>query len=67
MNQAFLGSLCRACRHGREIVSGAGSRFLLCRLAATDRSYPKYPPQPVARCGGFEAKPEHDSAAPRDR
>jgi hypothetical protein len=37
----------------REIVSGKGSRFLLCQLSQTDAAFPKYPPQPVIRCGGY--------------
>jgi hypothetical protein len=45
-------SLCIACRHMQEVVSGKGSRFLLCRLSQTDRRFPKYPPQPVIRCAG---------------
>jgi hypothetical protein len=28
--------------------------FYLCRRAATDARYPKYPPQPVLECAGFE-------------
>lgn len=48
------GSLCNTCTHVREIISGKGSRFLLCGLSQTDGRYAKYPPQPVARCTGFE-------------
>jgi ribosome-associated protein len=40
----------------REIVSGTGSRFLLCRLSETDKRYPKYPPQPVLRCAGYQPR-----------
>ena len=47
-------SLCNSCSHVREVVSGTGSRFLLCQLSKEDRSYPKYPPQPVLRCDGFK-------------
>ena len=47
-------SLCVTCRHMKEVVSGRGSRFLLCQLSQTDRNYPKYPPQPVIRCTGYE-------------
>jgi hypothetical protein len=46
-------SLCEICEHRREIISGTGSRFLLCRLSQTDSRFPKYPPQPVVRCEGF--------------
>jgi hypothetical protein len=36
------------------VHSERGSTFLLCRLAATDARFPKYPPQPVLACPGFE-------------
>jgi hypothetical protein len=45
-------SLCETCAHVRPVVTPKGSRFLLCRLAAVDPAYPKYPPQPVVRCAG---------------
>lgn len=48
-------SLCERCRHLREVISGKGSRFLLCGLSLTDRRLPKYPPQPVVECAGYEA------------
>ena len=47
-------SLCEQCRHMQEVLTGKGSRFLLCRLSQTDRRFPKYPPQPVIQCSGFE-------------
>jgi hypothetical protein len=50
-------SLCESCRFKRTVVSGRGSRFLLCELARQDRRFPKYPPQPVTRCSGY-APPE---------
>ena len=46
--------LCGRCEHARRIVSGKGSTFWLCRRAATDPSYPRYPALPVVRCAGFE-------------
>ncbi len=52
-------SLCEHCLHRKEIVSGKGSRFLLCRLSQTDRRFQKYPPQPIARCIGYESMKEH--------
>ena len=56
-------TLCQNCYHGHKIVSGKGSRFLLCQLSLTDHQFAKYPPQPVVRCGGFEeAKGENDSS-----
>ncbi|WLD13374.1 hypothetical protein [Planctellipticum variicoloris] len=48
-------SLCERCRHLREVLSGKGSRFLLCGLSLTDRRLVKYPPQPVVVCAGYEA------------
>ncbi len=49
-------SLCESCSHMREIVSGTGSRFVLCQLSQSDRRFPKYPPQPVVRCEGYESQ-----------
>ena len=53
--------ICESCANVREVRT-ARSRFLLCGLARTNAAYPKYPPQPVVRCGGYqcngEAKPD---------
>ena len=49
-------SLCESCRWMREILTPKGSRFLLCELAKTQALYPKYPPQPVVRCQGYQPK-----------
>ncbi len=46
--------LCASCRHMRVIVSGKGSRFVLCERSRTDREYRRYPPLPVLECGGWE-------------
>ena len=51
-------SLCESCNRRREVISGKSSRFLLCLLSQTDKGYPKYPPQPVLRCGGYEKQSE---------
>jgi hypothetical protein len=54
-------SLCRTCAHCKTIVSGKGSRFLLCEVALQDRRFAKYPPQPVLACAGYTvrlAKPQ---------
>jgi hypothetical protein len=63
-------SQCEGCRHMREVRT-ARSRFLLCELSTTNAAFAKYPPQPVARCAGYEAiKPEAESstaAAPHPR
>jgi hypothetical protein len=48
------GSMCTNCRARRDVISGKGSRFLLCLKSADDRRFPKYPPQPVVRCAGYE-------------
>jgi hypothetical protein len=49
--------LCAKCRHARQIVSGKGSRFVLCELSRTDPRFPRYPPLPVLACSGFERAP----------
>lgn len=49
-------SLCEACAWMREMVTPKGSRFLLCQLSQTNPDFPKYPPQPVVRCAGFQKK-----------
>jgi hypothetical protein len=51
-------SLCEFCRHMKEVVSGKGSRFLMCQKSAADHRFQKYSPQPVVQCGGFEQKKE---------
>ncbi len=47
-------SLCERCCYRKEVVSGKGSRFLLCQKSTTDHHFPKYPPQPVTECIAFE-------------
>jgi hypothetical protein len=47
-------SLCSNCSHVREVTSGTGSKFLLCRLSQENSRFPKYPPQPVFRCDGHK-------------
>jgi hypothetical protein len=56
----MIQSLCETCRHLKEIISGTGSRFLLCQLSQTDRRFPKYPPQPVVNCVGYEELEESE-------
>ena len=48
-------NLCESCQNMREVRT-ARSRFLLCELSVTNDDYPKYPPQPILRCGGFKPK-----------
>ncbi len=54
-------SICHTCAHGKEIVSGKGSRFLLCQLSLQNGRYPKYPPQPVINCSGYAARSDRKS------
>lgn len=50
-------SLCETCKKMREVRTER-SRFLLCQLSVTNAAYPKYLPQPVVRCGGYEVRRE---------
>ncbi len=50
----MLQSLCESCDHLREVVSAKGSRFLLCENSFRNAGFPKYPPQPVIRCVGYQ-------------
>ena len=67
----FRSSLCERCDHLREVVSGKGSRFLLCQRARVDPRFPKYPPQPVWSCGGYQPRiadqsPPVEETGPQD-
>ena len=55
MGQPDFG-LCDSCVHQRLVRSGRGSVFSLCRLAASDPRFPKYPRVPVLECAGFEER-----------
>ena len=57
-------SLCETCQRMREVLSGKGSRFLLCELALSEPDYPKYPGQPVVRCRGYLKKDERQNERP---
>lgn len=46
--------LCSTCRHGREIVSAKGSRFLLCEYAQVNPRFRRYPQLPVCACAAHE-------------
>ena len=50
----MMPSLCETCRSLRAVVTPKGSRFLLCQISVTDPNFPKYPPQPVVRCDGYQ-------------
>jgi hypothetical protein len=55
-------SLCETCRFFREVVSGKGSRFLMCLMSQTDARFRKYPPQPIRQCSGYERRePDNDA------
>ena len=58
----MIPSLCEYCCHVKEVVSGKGSRFLLCQKSVADQRFRKYPPQPVIQCDGFEQKSQQDKA-----
>ena len=47
-----MGGICSGCLNARLIRSARGSVFLLCRHPAL----PKYPPQPVWSCVGYESR-----------
>lgn len=47
-------SLCSRCRHVQIARTPKGSTFQLCKRSKTDARFPKYPPQPVVACPGFE-------------
>lgn len=49
--------LCPECVHVHIVKSAKGSVFLRCKRSKLDSRWPKYPPQPVGRCKGFEAAP----------
>ena len=45
--------LCADCTHVRIIPSPRGPVYYLCRLAATNPKFPKYPALPVRTCAGY--------------
>jgi hypothetical protein len=48
--------LCARCVHARLLASSR-SVFVRCARADIDPRYPRYPPLPVLRCGGFDLTP----------
>ncbi|NOT35380.1 MAG: hypothetical protein HOP12_14645 [Candidatus Eisenbacteria bacterium] len=44
--------LCRTCRHAHTVPT-AHLTYWLCRYAAIDSRYDKYPRLPVLRCGAY--------------
>ena len=55
-------TLCQTCQHVRVIVTPKQSRFLMCLLTQTDSRWPKYPPQPVRNCTGYQQQPFTDAS-----
>jgi hypothetical protein len=45
--------LCVDCLYSGRIVSARQSVFYLCKRAATDSRFPKYPRLPVIECAGY--------------
>jgi hypothetical protein len=58
-------SLCESCANVREVRT-ARSRFLLCELSLADADYPKYPPQPVVQCDGYQRQGQVKQDPPTD-
>ena len=56
MAERFLDGLCPHCRYVMFKQNDRGSAFLLCTRSAGDPRYPKFPPQPVARCDGYQLR-----------
>ena len=50
----LYGGLCERCKHMKIVRSERGSRFLMCARSRSDKSFAKYPPQPVISCLGWE-------------
>ena len=53
---AATAGLCAGCLHAKLVVSGRGSRFVLCERSRTDTRFPRYPNLPVISCTGFEIR-----------
>lgn len=58
----MIPSLCEYCRHLKEVVSGKGSRFLLCQKSVSDDRFVRYPPQPVVECIGFQRRQDSEGS-----
>jgi hypothetical protein len=59
-------SLCDTCSWMRLVKTPKGSCFLLCQLSRTNPAYPKYPPQPVVACQGYETRIEEPTRPDAD-
>ena len=64
---AAASGLCARCRHARMVVSGRGSRFVLCERSRSDPRFPRYPSLPVVACTGFEMIVAHAPSEPEIR
>ena len=54
-----LAGLCASCRH-LLVLRSRRSAFVRCGRAADDPRFARYPPLPVAFCGGYEGQEEED-------
>ena len=61
----MMQSLCETCGNLREVRT-ARSRFLLCELSVTNAAYPKYPPQQIMQCDGYQSRSEAKQDKPDD-
>jgi hypothetical protein len=52
--RSLHGGLCPRCVWVRVLTSDRGSTFLQCGRAKQDARFPRYPPQPVVECPGYE-------------
>jgi len=57
--------LCSVCRHARRVTTPR-SVFWMCRLAATDPRFERYPRLPVESCEGYEPGTPEEGSKPRD-
>jgi hypothetical protein len=55
--------LCATCRNAR-VVTTPRSTFWLCRLAAVDPRFARYPRLPVLACAGYERGPRDATPEP---
>lgn len=55
--------LCFRCRHAR-VVPAPRATYWLCRLAAVDPRFDKYPRLPVLACIGFQPADPEGSGSP---
>jgi len=53
--------LCGNCRWSRRSTNRRGSVFWLCRRAAIDERYAKYPRLPVVECEGYDSEEDDGS------